>query len=703
MTDFLFLDFETKSRRNLKQCGLDTYARDPSTKVLMLGYAFNDYAPGLYQPHVDGRIPERLLRKLRDPSVMIVAHNAVFDRKILKHVMGIDIPIERFICTMAMALYLALPAALHQLTHDALVLGPEFAKDREGDRLIRVFCIPSNAKQQAKTGREFNDWDSHPEDWHRFGDYCRRDVVAERKVYCILRKYIVDFDRFQAEYGLDQEINDKGLPLDLDLITGAEKIRKEAGEFYKRELQAISGLANPNSTQQALGWLQERGYPFASLKKNRVKIAMKDFGDQITAEAKLFLDVRLKSNRAAVKKFAAFLRAHSDGYVRGMFQFCGAGRTGRWAGRVVQLQNLTKALKSVEKFLDSVRDMIRDGDTDGLRFIFDNPLDVLVSSVRSSICAPDGYELAIADLSSIELAVAAWGPKCKFWLDVLREKKDPYCAFGVYLYDEDYETLYHEYKVLKNKKRRDGAKPGALGAQFRLGGGELRGTYPDQERTGLWGYAQSMGVDLTQEFSKHAVTVYRELSPEIVQEWYDLENAARDCIQTREPQMTPSGVRFDMKPPFMRMRLPSGRYLFYCQPKMLDTKIKTGRMVPVFDGEGKEIGQEEETFEKFSISYMGLHQTSKKWVRLFTHGGKLFENWVQAVARDLLVYGMFEARDFGFDLRGHVHDELIALVRRCDIRFNVENLVRCMSKVPEWAEGLPLGAAGFQQQFYAKE
>ena len=708
MNEFLTTDFETGSDVDLKKAGVDVYARHPSTRVLMLGYALDDHAPGLWEPHKTmGAVPERLLKKLLDPNVMIIAHNAVFERMIFKHVLGIDIPIERFICTQGMALSLSLPAALGQLTHDALQLAPEFCKSKEGDKLIHFFCKPQ--KRRRKRGETvdaatfWNDWSTHPDKWKEFGVYCVQDVVSERKVYCVLRKYMTNFEDHQALYAIDQRINEHGLPVDDAMIHGARIIMKKANEVAKAALREITikyptpqypnGISNPNSSPQALAWLVDHGYPFASLKKDRVKLALKDFTDEL-ADTVLdegaieFLKLRLLTNKASVKKFNALKNASFEGWLRFMFQFCGAGRTNRWAGRVVQLQNLARPHSEVEKLLDEVRQIIRDGDYETLVEFFKSPLDVLGSSVRSAICAPAGFEFKVADLASIELCVSAWHTKCKFWLEVLRQKKDPYCAFGEHFYEVPYEELMHEFKVLKKKKRRNGAKPAALGAQYRLGGGDIVGDYPDQEKTGLWGYAQGMGVELTKEESHRAVKVYRDLSPEIVQEWYDLENAAAECIDTREPQTTRSGVRFDMKPPFLRMRLASGRYMFYCQPKMQMRKIK---------------GKDGEEYEKRSITYMGVHQKNKKWVRLDSHGGKLFENLVQALARDILVHGMKKAIEFGFNLIGHVHDELIALTPVNDPKYTDHALAECMSDIAPWMKGLPLGAEGYASEFYRKE
>lgn len=705
MKRYAFCDFETRSKADLKKVGVDNYARHPSTTVLMLALAVNDGDAGLWEPRKQPSVPASLRKLAADPNVTFVAHNAAFERAIFKHVLGIEIPASRWICTMAMAYSLALPGGLDQLTRDALKLKDEHQKVAEGKRYIQMFCKPRPKNHvTAKNPHEFNDWTTHPEEWAQFCHYCLQDVIAERKVFLLLRKFFPNLGETFDLWAYDQEINENGYPLDLDLIHGAIVLAKEAKRRFMEKMKALTGLANPNSTTQALAWLQDRGYPFASIKKDRVKIAIADFGERMTDEAHEFLTLRSAANKTSLKKFDAMLRAVADdGILRNTLQFCGAGRTGRWAGRVAQFQNLPRPAKLVEPHLDYVRPLIRDEDYDTLELVFGNVLDVLVSSIRSAVIAPPGKTLNVCDLSAIELCVLAWISGCEFWLDVVRRKLDAYKSFGVRYLDKPYDEI--------TKQERNECKPAALGAGYRLGGGELRGQYPDQIKTGLWGYAASMGVELTQEQAKRAVAIYRELSPEIVQMWYDLENAARDCIKDQQPRKVGMFV-FDIRAPFMRIRLPSGRYLFYCRPQVrkkqqiVYQRDENGNLI--YDQHGDTIPKKNARGEieyriKWEISYEGVHQTTKAWVRMDTHGGKLVENIVQAVARDVLVHGMLQARKQGFNLIGHVHDEIISLDYEDDPEHNVDALEACMRMPPPWAPDLPLDAHGYTSEFYKKD
>ena len=706
----LHCDFETRSKVDLKKCGLDVYARDKSTRVLMLWVKLDDGDPIAWYPHLRAEMPAKLRAWLLDPKITIVAHNAAFERAIFEHVLGIVLPACKFVCTMAMAFSLALPGNLDQLTRDALRLHKDYQKDPRGKALINLFCKPRPKNHvTAKNPREFNDWDSHPAEWAEFCGYGRQDVVAEDKVFRVLRQFFPNFGEMCDLWAFDQDINQEGYPVDLELVHGSIEIAKQWAAMFKAEMIKVSGLKNPNSPQQAKAWLMDRGYPFESLKKDRVKLALADFGDKITDEAKDFLKLRTASTKTSLKKFDAMLRATADdGILRNTMQFCGAGRTGRWAGRVVQLQNLPRPVKRVEPHLDWVRQLIRDRDFETLEFYFGNVLDVLVSSIRSAFIAPPGKVLNVCDLSAIELCVIAWITKAEFWLDVLAKKQDPYKAFGVQYLGKPYEEI--------TKDERNECKPPTLGCGYRLGGGDLVGEYPDQKKTGLWAYAESMGVRLTREASHKAVAIYRALSPEVKQMWYDLENAMRDCIQDKQPRRVGMFL-FDIKAPFLRIRLPSGRHLFYCRPAIK----KIDKLWPVWemDEHGhpreNEYGQFIQKLdpitgdpifdkqEKWEISYEGVHQTSKKWVRMDTHGGKIIENLVQAIARDILVHGMVKAREAGFNIIGHVHDELITLDDINDESLSVEALEACMSVVPSWAEGCPLSAHGFRSDFYKKD
>src|SRR5690606_17245016 len=288
--------------------------------------------------------------------------------------------------------------------------------------------------------------------------------------------------------------------------------------------------------------------------------------------------------------------------------------------------------------------------------------DVLSTLLRSAFCAPDGYKFVIADLSAIESRVIGWLARCETLLNVFREGKDAYKAFAVHLFKKPYEEI--------TKQERNDAKAPVLGGGYRLGGGDLVGEYPDQKKTGLWGYAENMGIELTKEECHRAVQVFRETYPEIVQLWYDLENAVSRVMSGEGPQRV-GPVTFALKPPFLLARLPSGRRLFYCRPKM-ERKTRTwpdGRKTT-----------------KLQLTYEGIHQTTKKWVRMDTHGGKLVENLVQAIANDILRHGLRKADAAGFPIVLHVHDEIGALVRRNDPKLTVHALEACMTDPPAWAK-----------------
>jgi len=673
MNKCLSLDLETASEVDLEQCGIDVYARHPSTRVLMLAYAVDDGAVHQWLP-LEGPMPAKLRAALTGSRYLKTAFNATFERAILKHVLGIDSPLDQWEDTMVMANIMALPGNLDGLGK-ALKLGPEFQKDGRGKALIKYFCQPRKPTK-AKPWV----WADHlnsPTEWKEFCEYNVQDVVVERKARSLLKKYPIQPWEWD-DWRLDQKINERGVPVDLELVNQAIRIAKIVREKFKAQLIEITGLKNPGSVQQFLPWAQARGYPFSELRKDRIKIALNDFRDAMTADCIKALELRLKAEKSSLKKFPAMLRANWEGVVRFMFQFSGAGRTGRWAGRIVQLQNLARGRKDVLAFLEDAREMVRAGEIELVSALWDNPLDVLSTLLRSAFCAPEGYKFVIADLSAIESRVIGWLARCETLLNVFREGKDPYQAFAVHLFKKPYEEI--------TKQERNDAKAPVLGGGYRLGGGDLVGEYPDQKKTGLWGYAENMGIELTKEECHRAVQVFRETYPEIVQLWYDLENAVSRVMSGEGPQRV-GPVTFALKPPFLLARLPSGRCLFYCRPKMEQKK----RTWP--DGR---------TTTKLQLTYEGIHQTTKKWVRMDTHGGKLVENLVQAIANDILRHGLRKADAAGFPIVLHVHDEIGALVRRNDPKLTVEALEACMTDPPEWAKTLPLGAEGFESVFYKK-
>lgn len=663
-------DWETGSRADLKKVGLDVYARHPTTKVLMLNYSFDEGPVHLWEAH-KGPLPRSVRSALEDKSITKIAHNAQFEIQIANHVLDIDTNPDHWWCTMVMALSLGLPAGLGPLAKDALQLPKEFWKDPEGERLMKLFSFPNSKATPL----------SHPKEWADYCSYGRQDVVTETKVFRVLRQYVKNPGNLFREWRLDQKINATGLPVDEFFIYSAQSIAAREKKRYMDLLREETELDNPNSVKQILPWLKDRGYPFSSLAKNRVQIAMKDFADEIDGQAKHVLKLRLQSTKTSIAKFDAILRASHGGRLRNTFQFMGAAATGRYAGRILG-QNMPRPWKGAEEHLRAIRKMIDDNCIEDLRFFFDQPLECVVSSIRSAIAAPPGKKFVVADLSSIELVVIAWLTDCKFWNNVVASGKDAYKAFAERWLGVPYDEVQKWQRAL--------SKPPALGCGYRMGAGREMGAYPDTEKTGLWGYAANMGVDMTKEQCKEAVKIYRELSPEIKEWWSLLETAAMDCVSTREPQRV-GGIVFDYLKPFLRMRLPSGRFVHYCKPHL--------EMVSV---EYEDDNGVVKVMKKMGLTYERLSQTSKKWVRRSNHGGRFIEQAVQAIARDILQHGLQQADDMGFEIVGHYHDEILTLVDE-DSDLGLDELIECMvGSKPAWASTMMVNAAGYEDTFYQK-
>jgi DNA polymerase bacteriophage-type len=681
----LHADFETASRLDIRKSGGNRYAEDDSTRVLMLNYALDHEPVRIWLPHEEPEIPRDLRDMLHDNDVHVGAFNAMFEYLIFKHCLGVEIPFERIVCVQMMAQSLGLPGDLDQLMTDALRVDSDFQKSREGKKLIQLFCQP-NRRTKARPW-DWNDWTTHPAEWGRFCEYGGQDVVAERKAYHIMRKYLPNLDEIRHRWCIAQRINERGVAADLEIALGAQKISKTTKDVVAAQMRDLSGLDNPNSVQQLLPWLIDRGYPFNNLRKARVLMALEYHENELHDDAIKMLNLRMQSSKTSVSKMIALQSATCrDGRLRGMFQFRGASRTGRYGGKIVQLQNLARPVKHVEPHLADAREMLREADYEMCNAIFDNPLEVVSSCVRSVLHAPPGKKLVVADYAAIELAVLAWLTGCKFWLNVLRKGQDPYKAFGVHFLGKAYELI--------DKIERNWCKPGALGSGYRLGGGFLReDKNGDLVKTGLWGYAESLGVKLTQEQAARATEVYRSLSPEIVDFWYEIESAVLGCIRDKQPRKITGGLLIDIRAPFLRIRLPSGRRLHYCRPKIKTSKVLGGR-----DPDGTP-----RYFDATNMSYEGIDQDTKQWVRQTTHGGKLTENVVQAIALDVLDYGLEQAEIDEFNVVLHVHDEAAAEVDEDDDAHGLPQLLKTLSRLPPWAEGLPLQAAGYEATWYKKD
>jgi DNA polymerase len=730
----LRLDWESRSKIDLFKRGLDVYSADPSTRILMGAYGFDQDPPKLWQ-RSDGPIPRELREALLDPHVEKRAFNAQFERVMARRVAKIATPYEGWRCTMVLGFMQSFVGNLDAMGRQ-VGLPQDQQKLKEGKRLINLFCKPQ--KVTKKNPHLWRDEYTDPDDWALFCDYCLQDIVAEDGIHARLKRYDVCPEEW-ALYEMDQRINDRGLPIDMDFVNNAIVMGARRKRELTEELIDLTGLKNPNSPKQLQEWLLERGYPFNDLRKDTVKKVLTENAEAAGVELSAFEDdlveletyeggyldpdavkallIRQQVARTSVKKYDAIARLVGPGdRLRFGFQMGGASRTNRWAGRGLNPQNLTrtppdlevsKAAKAAgvsEDFLMAmVTDFIRDGDYEGVRMSIKEPMNALAGLVRSAIRAPEGYELLACDLSSIETCVIAWLSNAKRLLNVFRRKAvdpsapDPYEDFASIMYKKDVKEV--------TRKERQNSKPGVLGAGFRLGGGELDA---EGKRTGLWGYAEGMGINMTQEEANLAVHVFRkEAYPEIPYLWYALEDAARIAMQEPGRRVRPI-VKYDpenpflvpvyleYKRPYLSIYLPSGRPIRYFKPQLAKVTMRDRQGHIIYNDDG-------EPWKKWQLSYMGKQQNGQAWVRVYTHGGKLTENIVQAAARDVLVVGLMRAMKAGFPIIGHVHDELINLVRRFSNEFTLERLRELMTADIPWAKGLPLGAAGWQAVFYRKD
>lgn len=698
----LYHDFETYCDINVSDVGVDAYSQHPSCEILMCAFAVNKAPVEQWVPVEGQKMPSKLEDALLDERVIKTAWNKSFEYNIWKNVHGLTIPHEQWRCTQALSYSLALPGSLEK-AGEVVELAEDKKKSAEGRALMRVFSMPRKPSKTKPWKRTH--WYMEPEKWERYLAYNRNDVEAER---AILRK-LLPFDMPEEEWDLwhiDQHINERGIPINMKVVDKAIALYEKLTETGFERMREITGLANPNSGPQLLPWLQARGYVFDDLKKGHVERALAPFNERRDegevlhgddADLATVLELRSETARASPKKYYALERCVDKiaGVLRNAFQFAGAGRTWRWAGRMFQAQNLPRPLKAFEKIMQMVIEHLEKLDTDAIELIYDNPMGLLVSCIRSVAQAPDGHLLYDADLNAIENRVLGWIARDRKILRVFELGRDPYIDFATYMYAQGYDTLYIEYKGGDGAKRQI-SKPAVLGCGYQLGPGEERVNHKtgEIEATGLLGYARNMHVKMTPEQAKKSVDVFRKTYTDVVDAWYGLERASKKCVRTGLPTEF-NMIKFDIQPPFLRMILPSGRALHYCRPKLREVKTPWGEM-------------------RETLTYEGLNDQNQ-WVMLTTHGGKLMENADQAIARDLLAHGMKLAWRRGLDLRIHVHDQLVGVAP--DIILPGSNmsvaeehlaiLQECMADEPEWAvfKGmhLPLASNGFVSKIFMKD
>lgn len=652
MTD-LHLDYETASEIDLRTAGAHVYAAHRSTRVLMLSWAFGDEPVQLWEPHLCAIPPERLVRGLLDPTVVCKAANAPFERLITYYKLGISVPYERWRCVLVKAYYLGFAGGLDQVLEQVGLR----KKDPRGGRLINKFCSPAPKNHKA----EWYDWRNSPDDWRAFGEYCVQDAEVERELDHWLDRFPGMLDRDWYQWFIDQRINDRGVPLDVEFAESAVELWDVERTRLGEELSAYANL--PKVTRGP--FLEHLNLyadpPFESLDGKYVQSRR----GSLHPRAEKLLDLWQAKEAKAATKYTAVIRcAGTDHRARGMFQYKGASRTDRAGGRRLQLQNLKHPIADISD-IEGLVASVKVKDIDGLRTKFDAGIsDILGGAVRHVITAPPGKVLCVADLTSIESVLLGWLTDCKLINETFRAGRDSYKVFASKYYGIGYDAV--------EKWQRSFCKPPVLGCGYMLGAG------------GLIGYAEGMGVDMEAGEAKKAVATFRGMYPEIKAFWYWLYDAIKAVTWSGVPI---SGYRLTIErdADFLRIRLPSGRNLSYFQPQILPMPAPWDRA---------------QTIENFT--YMGMDD-KRQWVRDSAHAGGVTENIIQSIAWDILQNGIVNAYEEGLDVILQVHDELAVEADDTDAGRVLPLLEDCMTRLPDWAPDLWLGAAGFTTKRYTKD
>jgi DNA polymerase len=720
----LHIDFETKNMvelRGPKSVGLYNYIHHPSAAALMMGWAFDDEPVDLWQLRL-GSMPKRVSRAFVDPTYDILAFNSAFERGVLDTILGIKIPIERFLDPQPCARYLSLPPDLDKIGR-ILGLNQDYAKQEDSKRLINMFCKPSYPKKKRKEpiGQPFfRDWITDPVDWDRFCEYCKQDVVAEREIArreALLGVFPLP-EREQKIWIFDQKVNDRGIPTDRDFVEKAYAVANRAKKEAIQALNELTGLENSNSNTQMLEWAKSRGYKVNSMRKGAVAAALK-YNPDLTPLCREAFEFRKSASSTSYKKMSKILqRISPDDRLRNQFIYMGSPKCGRWSGDAVQPHNMARPVEYFEdvEHLDEARRLIRAMDYDGIYNAFKDVFETsksgtvlltVKSCIRTAFAAKSGKRLKVCDLNAIETRIAAWVAQCQSLIQVFLDDKDPYLDFAMKMTQIPYEILKRDIKskdpAIKAaaKGHRQMAKPGMLGCVYRLGGGQMGvDKHGDPVMQGLAGYADGMGIKMTFEQAHEIVRVFREAYHEIPECWYAVEAAIADVLEegTFEVKRSigPGGcIKFDKinmkdRKPILRIQLPSGRYLHY-----MDAYIDEALM-PWKDKLGNDV-------YKRTLYYSSIDQTTKQWTSNTAHGGKTFENIVQGIARDVLAESLLKfENEMDMPVCLHVHDEGGTEVSDDPFAPGFKEMKEQMSKSIFWAPGLPLGAEGFESDYYHK-
>ncbi len=642
----LSIDLETFSDVDLSKCGVYKYIESPAFQILLFGVSVNGGDVVVYDLAQGEEIPAEIVSALTDNSITKWAFNAAFERVCLSKHLGL--PVGEYLnpqswrCSMIWSAYMGLPLSL---AGAGAVLGLPEQKLKEGKELIKYFCVPC-APTIANGGRIRNLPEHAPEKWAQFKAYNKRDIEVEMAIQDKLHKFPVP-DFVWEEYCLDQQINDRGIALDMSVVDNAISFDERSKALLSAKMQSLTSLENPNSVQQMKQWLSENGLETDTLGKKAVSELLKTAPPQL-AEV---LELRQQLAKSSVKKYQAMKNAVcSDGRAHGMFQFYGANRSGRWAGRLIQLQNLPQNHISD---LEQARELVKSGNYTAMEMLYDDIPDTLSQLIRTAFVPKTGMKFVVSDFSAIEARVLSWLAGEDWRLDVFRNGGDIYCASA----SQMFRVPVEKHGVNGHLRQKGKIAELALGYGGSVGALKAMG-------------ALEMG--LAEEELQPLVDMWRNSNPNIVQFWWEVDRCVKQTVKEHIPTET-HGIKIACRSGMLFITLPSGRRLSYVKPRIGENK---------FGGE--------------AVTYEGVGG-AKKWERIESYGPKFVENIVQAISRDILCYAMRTLRNYR--ICGHVHDELII---ECPEDTKVSEICEMMGRTPPFAKGLPLRADGYECEFYKK-
>lgn len=639
------IDIETYSEADLSKSGVYKYVDAPGFEVLLFGYSADGGPVKVISLAEGEELPQKIKEALLDDTVLKFAFNAQFERVCLEKYLGVHMAPDAWRCTMVASLYLGLPGSLAQV---GAVLGVEKKKLETGKDLIKFFSVPCKPTK-TNGGRTRNLPEHDREKWQQFITYNARDVETEMDIMEKVARFPVP-DFLWKQYAQDQRINDLGIELDMALVTQAIKCDEESRERYLKRAQELTGLENPNSPIQLKEWILSNGVEMETLTKAEVASVM----ETATGPVKEVLELRQLLSKSSVKKYVAMETCRcSDGRAHGLLQFYGANRTGRWAGRLVQVQNLPQ---NHIPDLAVARNLIKSGCFEAVELLYDSIPDTLSQLIRTAFVPREGCKFMVADFSAIEARVIAWLAGESWRQEVFRNNGDIYCASASQMFGVPVEKHGVNGELRQKGKIAELALGygGGVGAMISMG---------------------AIDMGLAEEELQPIVDSWRQSNPAIVKLWWDVHRCVIKAVKDKQPQIYKC-LTFEYQSGMLFIGLPSGRRLAYAKPSVYRND-----------------------YDRDEIAYMGVDAT-KKWGKINSYGPKFVENIIQAMSRDVLAEAMERLEAAGYDIVMHVHDEAVIEAPRDAV---LDDACRIMSKTPDWTPGLILNAAGYECEFYQKD